>query len=298
MTMGRSELLAALVLTSCFVWARADTPRAIKIDGKFDDWAGIKSYTDPANNTHDTDHKDKDDKPEPVDNPDADLLEYKFTHDKDNLYAYFRARGVIGRTQLEGPGKIAGRYYAILAIDVDNDPKTGYWLHEGGFYPTSNGYDLNAEIEFYNGRVNTGHYINHMCLNKVELDQAFLDQSLGKYREGHAGPYPAGFVRMGPGTYKHYTEWVYHADDTVTFVRDKGPQTLGVVQGALSPDGHELEMCIPLKGFLKTKSGAPIVKPGATLNISFSLESSGELCKDKKWCSNTAEPIKGYMLGQ
>src|SRR6266478_4573047 len=251
MTMGRSGLLAAVALVSCWAWVRADTPRTIKIDGKFDDWAGIKSYTDPANNTHDTDHKEKDDKPEAVDNPDTDLLEYKFTHDKDNLYAYFRARGVIGRTQVEGPDKKAGRYYAILAIDVDNDPKTGYWLHEGGFYPTSAGYDQNAEIEFYNGRVNTGHYINHACLNQVELDQAFLDQSSGKYRPGHPGPYPAGFMRMGAGTYKYYTEWVYHADDTITFVKDKGPKTLGIVHGELSPDGHELEMCIPRKGFLK-----------------------------------------------
>src|SRR5258708_3760731 len=141
MRMGQRGLLAAALLVLCFGPARADQPRVIKIDGKFDDWAGIKSYTDPANNTHDTDHKDKDDKPGLVDNPDADLLEYKFTHDKDNLYAYFRARGVIGRTQIEGPGKLAGRYYAILAIDVDNDPKTGYWRHEGGFYPTSHGYD-------------------------------------------------------------------------------------------------------------------------------------------------------------
>jgi len=47
---------------------------------------------------------------------------------------------------------------------------------------------------------------------------------------------------------------------------------------------------------LKTKSGEPIVKLGATLNISFSLETSGELCKDKRWSTNTAEPIKGYVL--
>jgi len=38
-----------------------------------------------------------------------------------------------------------------------------------------------------------------------------------------------------------------HANDTVTFVKDKGPKTLGIVHGALSPDGHELEMCIRAK---------------------------------------------------
>jgi len=291
----RESLALALVLLA-WTAAQAEKPRAIVIDGKFDDWAGVKSYTDPAFNTHVTSCSLKDDKPEIVDHADADLLEYKFAHDKDNLYAYFRARGVIGRTQVEGPGTPAGRYYAIVTIDVDNDVKTGYWLHEGGFYPTSGGYDVNAEIEYFGGRVNTGHYINHECLNQVELDQAFLDQSSGKFRPGNRGPYPAGFVRMGPGTYKYYTEWVYHPNDTITFVRDKGPQTLGIVEGALSPDGHEMEMRIPRKGFMKDKQGHPIVKLGATMNISFSLEASGELAKDKRWASNTAEPIKGYVL--
>src|SRR5262249_52107289 len=111
--------------------------RKITIDGKFDDWKVVPGWKDPAHNEHDTDHKKKDDKPKPVEHADVDILEYKFTHDADNLYAYFKARGVIGRTQTAGPGKPAGRYYAIVTIDVDDDEKTGYWLHEGGFYPTS-----------------------------------------------------------------------------------------------------------------------------------------------------------------
>ena len=43
MTMGRRGLLAAAVLAFCFVPVRADAPRVIKIDGKFDDWKGIPS---------------------------------------------------------------------------------------------------------------------------------------------------------------------------------------------------------------------------------------------------------------
>jgi hypothetical protein len=292
----RQLLPVAAVLILGLAQAKADPPRVIKIDGKFDDWKGIKSYTDPANNTHDTDHKLRDDKPDPVDHPDVDLLEYKFTHDKENLYAYFRSRGQIGRTQVEGPGKIAGRFYAVLAIDVDNDPKTGYWISEGGYYPTSDGYDVNAEIEWFNGQFNAGWYLNHECVNDVELAQAFLDQSSGQYRKDYDGPYPAGFMRLGPGTYRHYTQWVYHKNDTLTFTRDKGPKLPGIIQGALSPDGHELEMSIPIKGFLKTKDGQPIIKPGATINISFSLEASGELSKDKRWASNSGQPIKGYVL--
>ena len=225
-----------------------------------------------------------------------DILEYKVTHDAENLYAYVKARGVIGRTQLSSAGKPAGRYYAIVAIDLDQDGKTGYWLHEGGFYPTSGGYDMNAEIEWYNGRLNSGYYINHACRNRKELAQAFLDQSSGHYKEGLDGPYNAGFVRLGAGTYEFYSQWVYHADGRITFVRDKGPRLEGIIKGALSADGHELEMMIPMKGFLVDRAGKPILQLGQKLNLSMSLEASGELAAGKRWASNTAAPIRGYYL--
>jgi hypothetical protein len=287
-------IFAGIVGASRPAWG--DPIRRIMIDGKFDDWKEAPVHTDPPHNEHDTDHKGQFDKPRLVDHADVDILEYKFAHDEENLYAYFKARGVIGHTQAEGLGKPAGRYYAIVTIDVDEDEKTGYWLHEGGFYPTGRGYDVNAELEWYNNRLNTGHYINHACLNQAELDQAFLDQSAGQYKKGVAGPYKPGFVRLGPGTYDYYTEWVYHADDTLTFVRDKGPRTLGIIEGALSPDGHELEMKIPMKGFLKDQKGRPIIALGRRLNISMSLEASGELAKGGQWASNTAAPIRGYYL--
>jgi hypothetical protein len=284
------------VVIAGLVPAESAPPRTIVIDGKFDDWKDVPAHTDPANNEHDTSHQGRDDKPDHVEHADVDILEYKLTHDAENLYAYFKARGVIGRTQTAAADKPAGRYYAIVTIDVDDDVKTGYWLHEGGFYPTSGGYDVNAEIEWYDGRLNTGHYINHACRDQAELDQAFLDQSSGQYKKGHPGPYKAGFVRLGPGTYKHYTEWVLHDNGTLTYVRDKGPKTLGVLTGALSPDGHELEMKIPMRGFLVDPKGEPILKLGRKINVSFSLEASGELAKGGQWASNTAEPIRGYQL--
>jgi hypothetical protein len=274
----------------------AKPPRAIVIDGRFDDWSGVPVHRDPPHNEHDTDHKDRQDRPEHVEHADVDLLEYKFAHDAENLYAYFKARGVIARTQTAVAGKPAGRYYAVLAIDVDNDEKTGYWLHEGGYYPTSRGYDVNAEIEWYDGHFNTGNYLNHACRDEAELGRAFLDQSAEQYRPGRSGPYRAGFVRLGPGTYKHYTEWVYHQDGTITFVRDKGPRTPGVITGAVSADGHELEMKVPMKGFLVDPQGRSIVRLGQTINVSFSLEASGELAAGGRWASNTAAPIRGYVL--
>jgi hypothetical protein len=296
---NRNALLPlALIVAASFpaepLWS--EPVRTIAIDGTFEDWKDVAAHKDPAHNEHVTSRNQRDDRPEQVDHADVDLLQYKFAHDAENLFAYFKARGTIGRTQAAGAGKNAGRYYAIVTLDVDDDEKTGYWLHEGGFYPTSGGYDVNAEIEWFNNRLNTGHYINHACRNQADLDQAFLDQSAGKFKKDHPGPYPAGFVRLGPGTYKHYTEWVYHANGTITFVRDKGPQTLGIIRGALSPDGHELEMIIPRKGFLADPKGEPLVKLGRTISISMSLEASGELTKAGKWASNTGAPIRGYVL--
>jgi hypothetical protein len=299
--MGRCMQLATGLLAA--VWAAAligpaagEPLRKLTIDGDFRDWADVPAHTDPSRNEHDTDHKGRFDTPDRVEHADVDILEYKFAHDADNLYAYFKARGIIGRTQTAGPGQAAGRYYAIVAFDVDQDEQTGYWLHEGGFYPTSGGYDVNAEIEWYNGRLNAGYYINHACCNQRELAQAFRDQSAGQYKAGVDGPYAPGFVRLGPGTYDFYTQWVYRADGRITFVRDKGPRTLGIVRGALSADGHELEMAIPMKGFLADQAGTPLVRLGQKLTISMSLEASGELAAGRRWASNTAAPIRGYYL--
>src|SRR5208283_1987293 len=108
-----------------------------------------------------------------VNAPDVDLLEYKFTHDSSNLYAYFRAAGVIGNTISNATQQ--GRYYVIVTIDVDDNTNTGYNLCEGGYYPTSSGYDMNMEFEFYAGRPNKGNYLNHGATNQAQLDAAFGD---------------------------------------------------------------------------------------------------------------------------
>ncbi len=160
---------------------------------------------------------------------------------------------------------------------------------------------MNAEIEFFDGEFNTACYFNHGAINDKELQQAFLDQSLGKYRAGQDGPYPAGFMRLLPGTYKQYTQWVPHQDGTLTFVRDKGPVVEGiarsaVARSAVARDGDRLEACFPLKGFLKDEDGRAIIAPGRKLNLSFSLEASGELAPSRKWASDTAAPIQGYTL--
>jgi hypothetical protein len=288
----------------------------IIIDGDFSDWASVPSYYDPSGtnvvngipNTHDTDGKTPDYIPAYVNHPDVDLREFKFTHDCSNLYAYFRAEGVIGRTISNESQH--GRYYVIVTIDVDNSTNTGYNLCEGGYYPTSSGYDMNMEYEFFDGHPNKGNYLNHGATDDASLAAAFQDQM-------------NGIVRILPGSYDYYPEWVWFdslsgtnsgtnnlppPDDyaSIRFVDDKGPSYQGIIRIALSPDGHQAEMVAPFRGFMRDATqphtaAKPIISLGKTFNVSFSLEASGELAPDASptnhpWASNTAEPIRGYYL--
>ena len=300
---------ALFLVTAAPVWAE-DIHR-ITIDGDFSDWASVPSYYDPAGtsihngipNTHDTDGNTADYIPAYVNHTNVDLLEYKFTHDSSNLYAYFRAAGVIGSTISNASQH--GRYYVIVTIDVDNSTNTGYGLHEGGYYPTSYGYDMNMEFEFYDGHPNKGNYLNHGATNQTQKDAAFQDQM-------------NGIVRVLPGSYEFYPEWVWYdspsgpnsgtnnlppPDDyaSIRFVKDRSPSYQGIIRIALSPDGHQAEMVAPFRGFMRDAtqphtSAKPIISLGKTINISFSLEASGELAPGGQWASNTAEPIRDYYL--
>ena len=104
--------IAALVLFGTSPLALGETMHSITIDGTFGDWAAVPSYFDPVSgpgvldngvpDTHDTDHSDPGVLPVYVEHPDVDLVEYKFTHDANNVYAYFRATGQIGNTISDG----------------------------------------------------------------------------------------------------------------------------------------------------------------------------------------------------
>jgi hypothetical protein len=285
--------------------------RHIAIDGSFSDWSNVPSHTDAAlgefhagttiPDVHLTDPWDPTlgESPSFTNHPDVDLREFKFTHDESNLYAYFRSAGVIGRTQHRPPGTSVsqGRYYVIVTIDVDNNDSTGYWLHEGGYAPTSNGYDMNMELEFFDGAFNTGHYLSHDALSQAGEDQDARDLTSGQWNGVSDGPYTPGFVQPAPGNYDNYTQWVYHDDDTLTLVRDRGPVVPGIMSYALSPDGHEIEICAPFKGFLNNAAGEPNMALGKTLDVSFSLEASGQLVPGGTFGSDTGDPLIGYVLG-
>ena len=268
---------------------------AIVIDGSFDDWQDVPTIvTDPANDEHDTDwYGDGLSEPTPRKYSDVDILEARFTHDQENLYGYVKARGEVGRTSRAADGDKAGRYYFIITIDMDNDDVTGYPIQEGNYWPNSIGYDMNMEVEFYDGAYNTGHYLHHGFLAESELDQGRVD--LYNY-----------IVRLAPANYDDYLQWVLFEDSTFVEVSDKGQVYQGVLKVAVSEDGHEAEMKAPMWGFFWDENGEPIVQLGNTIDISFSLEGSGELSESaieagydgtkSVWGSDTAEPIEDYVV--
>jgi hypothetical protein len=278
------------------LWAQ----HTITIDGNFDDWANVPmAATDPADDVHDTDGNYPDDgAPEYVEYTDVDILEVKFTNDAENLYGYIKATGEIGRTSIKDQpaGSKDGRYYFIFTIDVDDNDTTGYRLKNGGYYPDSFGYDMNMEVEFYNEAFNTGHYINHEYISQIDLDANGV-----KDLEDQV-------VRLAPGTYDYYTQWVTFPDSSWVLVSDRGPVYQGIITIAVSANGHEAEIKVPMWGFLWTPEGKRIIDVGYTIDVSASLEGSGELSEQainsgstngskSVWGSDTAEPFS-YVVAE
>jgi hypothetical protein len=156
---------------------------------------------------------------------------------------------------------------------------------------------MNMEVEYYTNTFNTGHYLNHGARNQTELNAAIRDQT-------------NVIVRVLPGTYDYYSQWVWFDstnagtyqlpapdhDSSITFVSDRGPVYQGIIRIARSPDGHEAEMVAPFRGFMRDPEGNPIMALGKTIDLSFSLEASGELAPAGEWASDTGDPIVGYYL--
>jgi len=287
-------LMRALFMASSYISVSIlHAQNSISIDGHFEDWAAMPiAVCDPADDVHDTDGYPDGGQPLYREYTDVDILEVKFTNDADNLYGYIKATGEIGRTSSDTLGHAKnGRYYFIYTIDVDDDNTTGYQLKEGGYYPDSRGYDMNMEVEFYNGGFNTGHYINHEFTSQDQVDTQGLQDLADR------------IVRLAPGTYDYYTQWVTFEDSSYVLVSDRGPVYQGIITIALSEDKHEAELKAPMWGFLKTPAGQRIIDVGQTIVVSASLEGSGELSEEavklghipgskSVWGSDTAERFR------
>ena len=145
----KTLILAVALLAVC-----APHGWAITIDGDFNDWEFLPSYPDPPG-----DPDNRDDRYNPIlglNNPPVDCLEWKFTHDNDNVYAYCRVVGTIGQGQFDD------RYYWMLHMDVDNNLSTGFETYipfptpaeepyTDWYYPGNIGCDYTFEFEFLGG---------------------------------------------------------------------------------------------------------------------------------------------------
>ncbi|CAF1277171.1 unnamed protein product [Adineta steineri] len=267
--------------------------RNIKIDGNFDDWKNVPSYTDPEDtidgtvydqspwfpslkfpDCHDTDTPQPDPIPKHIYNPNVNIVEFKIAHDDTSLYAYYRVvdGGVIGKTSVgsnefdkNNPSQSsAGRYYVIAAVNIDNNDTTGCWLHSGSYHPTAPGFDANFEVEFFNGSYNQDSFFDHAANNNTEVNYLKNEN-----KKNH-------FLLL-PSTYHFFSEYIYwknkptenetkgcfdgpyqlprpYINSYICFTQDKAPGPFhGVISYSRSEKGNELEMRTPFEGFLLNK---------------------------------------------
>ncbi|UJR17661.1 hypothetical protein I4U23_004557 [Adineta vaga] len=264
--------------------------RHIKIDGNFDDWANVPSYSDPEDNIdgtiydvspwfpsfkfpdcHDGDSLNTSTVPKHIYNPNVNVVEFKVAHDNTSLYIYCRVvdDGVIGKTSVgssefnqHSPSESsAGRYYIMTAVNIDHNATTGCWLHGGGYHPTAPGFDGNIELEFYNGSFNQNYFVDHAANNDNETNYS-KEQNKENY-----------FV-FRPATHDYFTQYIYwnreptlnetqrclegpyqlpglSKTNYICFTKDK---VVGPFNGAItyarSEKGNELELRAPFQGLL------------------------------------------------
>lgn len=96
---GMLPILRLFIGLLALAWlVSAEPAYNIRIDGHFTDWTNVKSYSDPLDlpdgsifqdgvpDVHDTDSRDRCDKPPHVFNPIVDILEVKFAHSETHLF--------------------------------------------------------------------------------------------------------------------------------------------------------------------------------------------------------------------
>eukprot|EP00697_Spironema_sp_BW2_P005732 gnl/Spiro4/17992_TR9599_c0_g1_i2.p1 gnl/Spiro4/17992_TR9599_c0_g1~~gnl/Spiro4/17992_TR9599_c0_g1_i2.p1 ORF type:complete len:368 (+),score=52.91 gnl/Spiro4/17992_TR9599_c0_g1_i2:123-1226(+) len=258
-------------------------------------------------------------------NGDFDLLRFAITHDEENVYAYLMARGDISRTSQVGKDgqTTAGRSYIQVAMDIDNDYSTGYCLCEGGYYPNACGYDIQFELEMYNGTFNTAHYLLHAMVNESQLTEArFLAIHKGEvflapahYDVLPTSPsifsnLPLSFVwdictRSGCTTTRtpsHQrsvrgapTARIHFRTEPLSVLLPTRPTDRGIMDHAFDEARHQVEIKAPYRGFLN-RNGKPVLGLGQKVTVVMMLEGSGEYSSPNSWCTDAAYPIRGYVF--
>jgi hypothetical protein len=248
---------------------------AVQIDGRFDEWRSLPGTADPPG-----------DIPGYLDyNPDTDLVQFKVASDDEHLYFYTR---VVGRHGNTAPGR--DRYYYYVYIDADRDPTTGYLptRDDDCYYGVALGDDCEAQFEFVGGRfVKTffgftgGSTERDVLAGQVALAPSWYSKrdAQGRIRDG----YKVEYVRQG---------------DEIKITEDFTEGTSDDIVIAISADGSECEMRAALSGFLRDKSGKPIIAAGQRIDLAVGVEASGQTHGNRRWGADSTAVIRGYLVGE
>jgi len=319
--MRNQVYLNVLLILIAVISALGEHYHDIVIDGQFSDWGTILPHIDPdddingtvlndgVHDCHDTYHtQSSTETPTHVFNPNANILEYKFAHSEKEVYAYMKVKGNVGRTTVENETMTAGSYFLIVAINVDENDTTGYSLYQGGFFPTSVGYDMSFGLQYFNGSFNAGFLRNHGACDNESLIDAWRLQREGvtQLDEGNY-PYHTSYIYWPPSTAPSPSEAIRCPSTGLVTLPNRAVTCLlseikvngpfqGGVQYARSKDRTQVEISVPMDAFMVTADGEPIVRLGNTIHISFSTIASGEFSLNGEWVSDTANPIRYYVL--
>jgi hypothetical protein len=247
----------------------------VDIDGRFDEWRSLPSVADARGDIVSYLQY----------NPDADLLEFKFTSDDEHLYFYTRVAGQHGRT-----AKGRDRYYFYVYIDADRNSATGYspTRDDDCYYGVTLGDDCEAQFEFVGGR--------------------FVKTFYGFTGLGAEKDVLTGSLALGPSWYSRHDEQGKLRDAyKVEYIRRSGEISIteDFTEGtsddivmALSPDGSECEMRVALSGFLRDKQGKPLIAPGQSIDLAAGVEASGQAAGNTAWGADSTAVVYGYKVGK
>ncbi len=260
---------------SAFDGAKSQVSRdRIAIDGDFDDWRNIAGVDDPRGDLV----------PYLEYIPDVDLLEFKVSHDNQNIYLYARVAGKVGRSHPRG-----GRAYFYAYMDVDRDSGTGFLptRDDDCYFGVDIGDDCEVQFEFVNNALRKTFY--GFCGIGGNANVLKQQVSVGKSQYGR-------FDTQGVERANYKSEYIYR-NKVTEITEDLKLGTSDTIHLAVSPDGSEVEVSSTFTGFLKNPSGQPTVQLGQTIDLAVGMECDSKAYLGKTaWGADSTRAIRGYEL--
>ena len=125
----------------------------------------------------------------------------------------------------------------------------------------------------------------HEDVTRVLLDHETFSNAVSQHLSASNGMNPPehtafqdqtnGIVRVLPGSYEYYPEWVWfdspttgtyrlpapHNASGINFVMDEEPSYQGIIRTALSPDGNEAELEAKFRGVMREDATSRTLRP-------------------------------------